>query len=61
MKIAVLMGGNSPEREISLMSGAAVADGLRRSGHEVELLDIPSVRAVIDLERFKRRLQKKGA
>ncbi|MEN8008237.1 MAG: D-alanine--D-alanine ligase [Candidatus Krumholzibacteriota bacterium] len=50
MKIAVLMGGNSPERDISLMTGKAVAEGLRRSGHEVELLDIPSVRGVLDLD-----------
>ena len=53
MRIAVLMGGNSPEREVSLMTGQAVADGLRRAGHEVELLDIPSVRAVLDLDLIK--------
>lgn len=28
-KIAVLKGGISPEREISLMSGTAIAQGLR--------------------------------
>ena len=50
MKIAVLMGGDSPEREMSLMTGQAVADGLRRAGHEVELVDIPSVCAVLDLD-----------
>ena len=53
MKIAVLMGGDSPEREISLMTGQAVADGLRRAGHEVELLDIPAVSAVLDLDVLK--------
>jgi D-alanine-D-alanine ligase len=53
MRIAVLMGGDSPEREISLLTGRAVADGLRRSGHEVELVDIPSVGAVLDLEMLK--------
>ncbi len=50
MKIAVLMGGDSSEREVSLMTGRAVADGLRRAGHEVELVDIPSVGAVLDLD-----------
>jgi D-alanine-D-alanine ligase len=50
MKIAVLMGGDSSEREISLMTGQAVAAGLRRAGHEVELVDIPSVGAVLDLD-----------
>ena len=30
MKTALLIGGNSPEREVSLMSGGAVADALRR-------------------------------
>jgi D-alanine-D-alanine ligase len=30
--IVVLMGGNSPEREISLLSGAAVLEGLQRLG-----------------------------
>lgn len=53
MKIAVLMGGDSPEREISLMTGQAVADGLRRAGHEVELIDIPAVSAVMDLDVLK--------
>ncbi len=50
MRIAVLMGGDSPEREISLMTGQAVADGLRRAGHEVELVDIPSVGSVLDMK-----------
>jgi D-alanine-D-alanine ligase len=35
MKVAVLSGGRSSEHEISLMSGQAVADGLRQSGHDV--------------------------
>ena len=51
MRIAVLMGGDSSEREISLLSGAAVAAGLRRAGHQVELVEIPAVRAVLELRR----------
>jgi len=39
MKIAVFMGGSSAEREISLLSGKAVAEGLSRN-HEVHLFDV---------------------
>lgn len=39
MKIAVLMGGTSTERDVSLSSGAAVASALRSSGHEVAEVD----------------------
>ena len=35
MKIAVLMGGTSDEREVSLSSGAGIARALRAAGHEV--------------------------
>jgi D-alanine-D-alanine ligase len=35
MKVAVLSGGRSSEHQVSLRSGAAVADGLREAGHEV--------------------------
>ncbi len=40
MKITVLHGGPSAERDVSLVSGRAVADGLRSVGHEVHLADI---------------------
>ncbi len=39
MKIAVLMGGRSSEREISLKTGGAVAEGLRQLGHNVTEID----------------------
>ncbi len=39
-KVAVFKGGISPEREVSLRSGAAVADGLRVAGYEVEEVDV---------------------
>jgi D-alanine-D-alanine ligase len=35
MKVAVIYGGRSSEHEISLESGASVAEGLREAGHEV--------------------------
>lgn len=38
-KITVLAGGNSNEREVSLRSGAAVAEALRAKGHTVVLAD----------------------
>ncbi len=39
MRIAVLMGGSSPEREVSLRSGKAITNALRRLGHTVYELD----------------------
>ncbi len=53
MKITVLMGGNSPEREISLRTGEAVARGLEESGHDVQLVDIDSVAAVLNMPELK--------
>jgi D-alanine-D-alanine ligase len=35
MRVAVLRGGRSSEHDVSLRSGAAVANGLREAGHEV--------------------------
>ena len=40
--VAVLKGGFSKEREVSLRSGAAVADGLRQAGYIVDEIDINS-------------------
>lgn len=40
MKVAVLMGGRSSEREISLKTGKAVSEALKRLGHEVVILDL---------------------
>jgi len=37
--IAVLYGGNSAEREVSLNSGKAVAQGLKKAGFNVVLID----------------------
>lgn len=39
MKIAVLMGGISPERNISLFGGKAIYNALLRKGHEVLAID----------------------
>jgi D-alanine-D-alanine ligase len=40
LRITVLRGGPSAEREVSLVSGAAVANGLRQMGHDVFESDI---------------------
>jgi len=40
MKVTVLRGGPSAEREVSLVSGAAVAKGLREMGHVVFESDV---------------------
>jgi D-alanine-D-alanine ligase len=40
MQITVLCGGPSAEREISLISGKSVAQGLRDAGHEVFVADV---------------------
>jgi D-alanine-D-alanine ligase len=39
MKIAVLLGGTSAEREVSLASGLAVIEALRERGHSVFAID----------------------
>jgi D-alanine-D-alanine ligase len=36
MKVAVISGGTSSEHDVSVRSGASVADGLREAGHAVE-------------------------
>jgi D-alanine-D-alanine ligase len=39
-RVAVLKGGSSLERQVSLRSGARVEDALGRLGHEVEAIDV---------------------
>jgi len=38
--VAVMMGGWSAEREVSLVSGAAVSNGLKNSGYRVTSIDV---------------------
>jgi D-alanine-D-alanine ligase len=40
VKVAVLRGGKSAEREVSLLSGAQVEKALRKRGHDVSGVDI---------------------
>ena len=49
-KVAVLMGGHSAEREVSLMSGTGVLEALRRRGVDAHAFD-PAQRDLGDLKR----------
>jgi D-alanine-D-alanine ligase len=48
-RVAVVMGGRSSEREISLMSGKAVLDGLRNKG--VDVVGIDADHTLLDVLR----------
>ena len=39
MKVTVLCGGITPERDVSLRSGAMIANALISRGHEAALVD----------------------
>ncbi|NMG02728.1 D-alanine--D-alanine ligase [Azoarcus taiwanensis] len=49
-KVAVLMGGSSAEREVSLMSGEAVLGALRHAGVDAHAFD-PAERDLCELKR----------
>jgi D-alanine-D-alanine ligase len=49
-KAAVLMGGTSAEREISLLSGGGVLEALRGAGVDVQAFD-PAQRELVELKR----------
>ncbi len=51
-KVAVLFGGRSAEREVSLKSGSAVLAALQRSGVDAHAFD-PAQRDLADLKREK--------
>ena len=52
-KVAVLMGGRSGEREVSLKSGAAVLAALQRQGVDAHAFD-PAEQPLHDIEGFDR-------
>jgi D-alanine-D-alanine ligase len=54
-RVAVLFGGDSSEREISLLSGNAVLEGLKRRGVDANAFD-PGERSLGELiaQRFER-------
>jgi D-alanine-D-alanine ligase len=51
-KVAVLMGGSSSEREVSLMSGTGVLAALREQGVDAHAFD-PSMQSLFDLPKEK--------
>ena len=55
MRIAVLLGGTSDEREVSLSSGVQVTRALREAGHEV--LAVDTVRGVLSGEEERHLLE----
>lgn len=57
MKITVLLGGTSAERDVSLASGLRIARALRELGHDVTSLD--PARGVID-ENEERAMENAG-
>ena len=56
MRITVLMGGTSAERDVSLASGLRIADGLRAKGHQVVTLD--TARGTLSAKDEKQLLSK---
>ena len=40
MKIVVLAGGTSTERDVSLISGSMIYKALKKNGHKAILLDV---------------------
>lgn len=53
MKIAVFYGGDSPEREVSLMSGREVAKALKKKNHHIKLIDPSKKTFLQELAKFQ--------
>lgn len=53
LSVAVLAGGASSEREVSLVSGARVAGALKTAGHRIEMIDPAETELdAVDWSRF---------
>ena len=52
-KIAVLCGGDGREREVSLRSGAAVADALNEAGFNASMIDLKSMNGIDEVKNFE--------
>ena len=55
MKVTVLLGGDSPERDVSLASGAGIVKALRARGHETHVVD-PALPPGVNAERPAARI-----
>lgn len=51
LKVVVLKGGDSSEREVSLESGGSVAKALREAGHNVEEIDLRKPEVTPEMRR----------
>ncbi len=52
-KITILKGGNSNEREVSLISGKAVADAFRCIGYDVDEIDIKELAIPVNMDKSR--------
>ena len=52
-KIAVLCGGDGQEREVSLRSGAAVAEALNEAGFDASMIDLKSMNEIEKIKDFE--------
>lgn len=52
MKIVVLAGGTSTERDVSIVSGAKVCEALRSKGHRAVLLDVFCGKEELEIEKM---------
>ena len=61
-RVALLMGGDSPEREISLASGISIASALECAGHDVHGIDPAEVDRIVSEfnDTFHRPLYQMG-
>jgi len=56
--IGILAGGDSPEHDVSLLSGKGVFDALQRRGHSARLVEIDTLDDLIAVEQlFSNRLR----
>ena len=51
MKVVVLAGGTSTERDVSLISGRGIYQALKKNGHQAILLDVYLHPRAFDLRR----------
>src|SRR5205814_1914305 len=61
MKVALLMGGRSAEREISLRTGQGIARSLRQLGHDVVAVDAANGRVLTAGDEERATLPETGA
>ena len=61
MKIVVLAGGTSTERDVSIVSGTGICGALRQKGHQAILVDVFCGQEEVDWEDPFRLLSRHAA